>query len=210
VTQVVVLLAAVGFAGVFLWAWFLGLSPLRHVRSEAKRRRWGLEEDHEGLWYRLSGNNSGVAWFAEWNGRGPRPYIEWSVPDVPAFDGWCFITTRERGPGEPPRFLAGAFTGKAEPEWFVEWMHAQVIVTGVPEVDHQFVIAGSSPAVKEQLPIRLFERLRELPAALLGKIFVIRGKGQLVLHVEETGKADALTLIEKLILWANQSPLELW
>ena len=207
-TQVVVLLLAVGFVGLFLWAWFLGLSPLRHVRAEAKRRHWGLEEDNEGLWYRLSGNTSGVAWFAEWDGRGPRPYIEWSVPGTP-FDGWCFITSRERGSGEPPRFLAGAFIGKVEPEWFAEWMHAQVMVTGLPDLDHLFVIAGSSPAVKEQIPIRLLERLRELPAALSGKVFVIRGKEQLVLHVEETGKADALTLIEKLILWANQAPLEI-
>ena len=206
-TQVVVLIAIVLFAGLFLWAWFLGLSPLRHVRSEARRRRWTLEEDKEGLWYRLTGGSSGAAWFAEWNGRGPRPYIELSVPDAPASDGWCFITTRERDSGQPPRFLAGAFIGKAEPEWFAEWMHAKVIVTGLPEFDHDFVIAGSSSAVRDELPIRLLERLRELPATLLSKIFVIRGKGKLVFHVEETGKADALTLIEKLTLWANQAQL---
>jgi hypothetical protein len=205
VTQVVVPLTVVALAGLLLWVWFLGLSPLRHVRAEAKRRRWGLEEDNEGLWYRLTGNKSGMAWLAEWNGRGPRPYVELSVPDTPAIDGWCFITTRERHSGQPPRFLAGTFTGKKEPEWFAEWMHAKVIITGLPEFDRHFVVAGSSPAAREQLPIRLLERLHELPAPLLSKIFVIKGKGKLVFHVEETQRADSLTLIERLMLWANRA-----
>ena len=202
-TQVVVPLTVVVLSGLLLWVWFLGLSPLRHVRSEAKRRRWSLEEDNEGLWYRLTGNKSGMAWLAEWNGRGPRPYIELSVPHTPTIDGWCFITTRERHSGQPPRFLAGTFTGKKEPEWFVEWMHAKVMITGLPEFDRYFVVAGSSPAVREQLPIELLQRLRELPTPLLSKIFVIRGKGKLVFHVEETRRADSLNLIERLMLWAN-------
>jgi hypothetical protein len=147
-----------------------------------------LEEDNEGLWYRLTGNKSGMAWLAEWNGRGPRPYVELSVPDTPAIDGWCFITT-----------------GKKEPEWFAEWMHAKVIITGLPEFDRHFVVAGSSPAAREQLPIQLLERLRELPAPLLSKIFVIKGKGKLVFHIEETRRADSLSLIERLMLWANRA-----
>jgi hypothetical protein len=203
VTQVVVPLTVVVLSGLLLWVWFLGLSPLRHVRSEAKRRRWSLEEDNEGLWYRLTGNKSGMAWLAEWNGRGPRPYVELSVPQTPTIDGWCFITTRERHSGQPPRFLAGTFTGKKDPEWFVEWMHAKVMITGLPEFDRYFVVAGSSPAVREQLPIELLQRLRELPTPLLSKIFVIRGKGKLVFHVEETRRADSLSLIERLMLWAN-------
>ena len=202
-TQVVVPLTVVALAGLLIWVWFLGLSPLRHVRSEAKRRRWSLEEDNEGLWYRLTGNKSGMAWLAEWNGRGPRPYIELSVPHTSGSDSWCFITTRERHSGQPPRFLAGTFTGKKEPEWFGEWMHAKVIITGLPEFDRNFVVAGSSPAVREQLPIELLERLRELPAPLLSKIFVIRGKGKLVFHVEETRRAESLSLIERLMLWAK-------
>jgi hypothetical protein len=206
VTQVVVFLTVAVLAGLLLWVWFLGLSPLRHVRYEAKRRRWNLEEDTEGLWYRLTGDKSGMSWLAEWNGRGPRPYIEISVPDAPTMDGWCFITTRERHSGQPPRFLAGTFTGKIEPEWFAEWMHSKVISTGLPEFDRYFVVAGSSPAVREQLPIRLLERLQELPRPLLSKIFVIRGKGKLVFHVEETRRADSLTLIERLTLWAKQAP----
>ena len=204
-TQVVVPLTLVALAGLLLWVWFLGLSPLRHVRSEAKRRRWNLEEDNEGLWYRLTGNKGGRAWLAEWNGRGPRPYIELSVPDEPAIDSWCFITTRERHSGQPPRFLAGAFIGKSEPEWFAEWMHAKVIDTGLPEFDRRFVVAGSSPTVRDQLPIQLLKRLEELPAPLLSKIFVIRGKGKLVFHVEETRRAEALSLIERLMLWANSA-----
>lgn len=202
-TQVVVPLTVVALSGLLLWVWFLGLSPLRHVRSEAKRRRWSLEEDNEGLWYRLTGNKSGMAWLAEWNGRGPRPYIELSVPHTSAIDGWCFITTRERHSGQPPRFLAGTFTGKKEPEWFVEWMHAKVMITGLPEFDRYFVVAGSTPAVREQLPIELLQRLRELPTPLLSKIFVIRGEGKLVFHVEETRRADSLSLIERLMLWAK-------
>ena len=202
-TQVVVPITVVALSGLLLWVWFLGLSPLRHVRSEAKRRRWSLEEDNEGLWYRLTGNKSGMAWLAEWNGRGPRPYIELSVPHAPAIDGWCFITTRERHSGQPPRFLAGTFTGKKEPEWFVEWMHAKVMITGLPEFDRYFVVAGSTPAAREQLPIELLRRLRELPTPLLSKIFVIRGKGKLVFHVEETRRADSLSLIERLMLWAK-------
>ncbi|MBV8213177.1 MAG: hypothetical protein JOZ08_08115 [Verrucomicrobia bacterium] len=204
-TQLVVPFAVVALSGLLVWVWFLGLSPLRHVRSEAKRRRWSLEEDSEGLWYRLTGNKAGMAWLAEWNGRGPRPYVELSVPDTPAIDSWCFITTRERHSGQPPRFLAGAFTGKTEPEWVAEWMHAKVIETGFPEFDRDFVVEGSSPFVPEQLPIQLLERLGDLPAPLLSKIFVIRGKGKLVFHVEETGRADALSLIERLMLWANQA-----
>ena len=204
-TQVGVSLTVVALAGLLIWVWFLGLSPLRHVRSEAKRRRWGLEEDNEGLWYRLTGNKAGRAWLAEWNGRGPRPYIELSVPDEPAVDSWCFITTREQHSGQPPRFLAGAFAGKSEPEWFVEWMHAKVIDTGLPEFDRHFVVAGSSPSVRDQLPLQLLQRLGELPAPLLSKIFVIRGKGKLVFHVEETRRADALSLIERLMLWANSA-----
>ena len=204
--QVVVPLTLVALAGLLLWVWFLGLSPLRHVRSEAKRRRWNLEEDNEGLWYRLTGNKAGRAWLAEWNGRGPRPYIELSVPDDPVSDSWCFITTRERHSGQPPRFLAGAFTGKSEPEWVAEWMHAKVIDTGLPELDRHFVVAGSSPTARDQLPIQLLKKLDELPAPLLAKIFVIRGKGKLVFHVEETGRADALSLIERLMLWANSAP----
>jgi hypothetical protein len=203
VAQVVVPLTVVALAGLLLWVWFLGLSPLRHVRSEAKRRRWSLEEDNEGLWYRLTGNKSGMAWLAEWNGRGPRPYVELSVAHTPIIDGWCFITTRERHSGQPPHFLAGAFTGKKEPEWFAEWMHAKVISTGLPEFDRHFVVAGSTPAVREQLPIDLLERLSELPATLLSKTFVIKGKGKLVFHVEETGRADSLSLIERLMLWAK-------
>jgi len=203
VTQFVVPLTVVGLAGLLIWVWFLELSPLRHVRSEAKKRRWNLEEDTEGLWYRLTGNKAGMAWLAEWNGRAPQPYIELSVPDEPAIDSWCFITTRERHLGQPPRFLAGAFTGKTEPEWFAEWMHAKVIATGFPEFDSHFVVAGSSPAVRDQLPIQLLERLSELPAPLLSKIFVIRGKGKLVFHVEETRRADALIQIERLMLWAK-------
>jgi hypothetical protein len=203
VTQVVVPLTLVALSGLLLWVWFLGLSPLRHVRSEAKRRRWSLEEDNEGLWYRLTGNKSGMAWLAEWNGRGPRPYIELSVPHAPAIDGWCFITTRERHSGQPPRFLGGTFTGKKEPEWFVEWMHAKVMITGLPEFDRYFVVAGSTPAVREQLPIELLRRLRELPTPLLSKVFVIRGEGKLVFHVEETRRADSLSLIERLMLWAK-------
>jgi hypothetical protein len=205
VTQVVVPLTVVSLAGLLLWVWFLGLSPLRHVRFEAKKRRWSLEEDNEGLWYRLTGNKSGMAWLAEWNGRGPRPYVELSFPDTPAIDGWCFITTRDRHSGQPPRFLAGTFAGKKEPEWFAEWMHAKVIITGLPEFDRYFVVAGSSPAAREQLPVKLLERLRELPAPLLTKIFVIKGKGKLVFHVEETRRADSLSLIERLMLWANQA-----
>jgi hypothetical protein len=205
VTQVVVPLTVVSLAGLLLWVWFLGLSPLRHVRSEAKKRRWSLEEDNEGLWYRLTGNKSGMAWLAEWNGRGPRPYVELSFPDTPNIDGWCFITTRDRHSGQPPRFLAGTFAGKKEPEWFAELMHAKVIITGLPEFDRYFVVAGSSPAVREQLPVKLLERLRELPAPLLTKIFVIKGKGKLVFHVEETRRADSLSLIERLMLWANQA-----
>jgi hypothetical protein len=205
VTQVVVPLTVVSLAGLLLWVWFLGLSPLRHVRSEAKKRRWSLEEDNEGLSYRLTGNKSGMAWLAEWNGRGPRPYVELSFPDTPNIDGWCFITTRDRHSGQPPRFLAGTFAGKKEPEWFAEWMHAKVIITGLPEFDRYFVVAGSSPAVREQLPVKLLERLRELPAPLLTKIFVIKGKGKLVFHVEETRRADSLSLIERLMLWANQA-----
>jgi hypothetical protein len=204
VTQIVVPITLVILAGLLIWVWFLGLSPLRHVRSEAKRRRWSLEEDNEGLWYRLTGNKTGMAWLAEWNGRGPRPYIELSVPDEPAIDSWCFITARERHSGQPPRFLAGAFTGKSEPEWFAEWMHAKVIDTGFPELDSHFVVAGSSPTVRDQLPIQLLEKLGELPPPLLSKIFVIRGKGRLVFHVEETRRADSLSLIERLMLWANQ------
>ena len=204
-TQVVVSLTVVALAGLLLWVWFLGLSPLRHVRSEAKRRRWSLEEDNEGLWYRLAGNKAGRAWLAEWNGRGPRPYIELSVSDEPAIDSWCFITTKERHSGEPPRFLAGAFTGKSEPEWVAEWMHAKVIDTGLPEFDRRFVVAGSSPTVRDQLPIQLLQKLCELPPALLSKTFVIRGKGKLVFHVEETRRADALSLIERLMLWANSA-----
>jgi hypothetical protein len=205
VAQVVVPFTVVALAGLLIWVWFLGLSPLRHVRSEAKRRRWRLEEDNEGLWYRLTGNKAGMAWLAEWNGRVPRPYVELSVPDEPAIDSWCFITTRERHSGQPPRFLAGAFTGKIEPDWFVEWMHAKVIDTGFPEFDRHFVVAGSSPMEREQLPLQLLERLGELPAPLLSKIFVVRGKGKLVFHVEETGRADALSLIERLTLWANRA-----
>ena len=204
-TQVVVPLTVVALAGLLIWVWFLGLSPLRQVRSEAKRRRWSLEEDSEGLWYRLTGNKAGMAWLAEWNGRGPRPYVELSVPDEPVVDSWCFITTREQHSGQPPRLLAGAFTGKAEPEWFAEWMHAKVIITGFPEFDRHYVVAGSSPTVRDQLPIQLLERLGELPAPLLSKIFVIRGKGKLVFHIEETRRADALSLIERLMLWANRA-----
>ena len=107
--------------------------------------------------------------------------------------------------GEPPRFLAGAFTGKSEPEWFAEWMHAKVIDTGLPEFDSHFVVAGSSPSVRDQLPIQLLHRLGELPPPLLSKIFVIRGKGKLVFHVEETRQADALRLIERLMRWANSA-----
>ena len=203
--QVVISLAVVALAGLLLWVWFLGLSPLRHVRSEAKRRRWSLEEDNEGLWYRLTGNKAGRAWLAEWNGRGPRPYIELSVSDEPEIDSWCFITSKERHSDEPPRFLAGTFTGKSEPEWFAEWMHAKVIDTGLPEFDSHFVIAGSSSSVRDQLPIQLLRKLGELPPPLLNKIFVIRGKGKLVFHVEETRRADALSLIERLMLWANSA-----
>lgn len=188
-----------------MWVWFLGLSPLRHVRWEARKRRWRLEEDHEGLWYRLTGDKAGMAWLAEWNGRVPRPYVELSVPDEPAIDSWCFITARERHSEQPPRFLAGTFAGKTEPEWFVEWMHAKVIDTGLPEFDRHFVVAGSSPMAREQLPLQLLERLGELPAPLLSKIFVIRGKGKVVFHVEETRCADALSLIERLMLWANRA-----
>ena len=205
VAQIVVPLTVVALVGLLLWVWFLGLSPLRHVRTEAKRRRWSLEEDNEGLWYRLTGNKSGMAWLAEWNGRGPRPYVELSVPHTPAIDGWCFITTRDRHSGQPPRFLAGTFAGKQEPEWFTEWIHAEVMITGLPEFDRYFVVAGSSPAAREQLPIELLQRLRELPAPLLSKIFVIKGKGKLVFHVEETRRAESLNLIERLMLWANQA-----
>jgi len=205
VTQVVVPLTVFALAGLLIWVWFLGLSPLRQVRSEAKKRRWSLEEDSEGLWYRLTGNKAGMAWLAEWNGRGPRPYVELSVPDEPAVDSWCFITTREPHSGQPPRLLAGAFTGKSEPEWFAEWMHAKVIITGFPEFDRHYVVAGSSPTVRDQLPIQLLERLGELPAPLLSKIFVIRGKGKLVFHIEETRRAEALSLIERLMLWANRA-----
>jgi hypothetical protein len=84
-------------------------------------------------------------------------------------------------------------------------MHAKVIITGLPEFDRHFVVAGSSPAVREQLPIQLLERLSELPAPLLSKIFVIKGKGKLVFHVEETRRADSLSLIERLMLWANRA-----
>ena len=207
-TQLVVFLAATVFAGFFLWVWFRGLSPLSRVRSEARKRRWSLEEDTDGLWYRLKGNNSGMTWFAEWNGRELRPYLELSVADAPLFNGWCFISPRERDWAEPPRFLAGAFAGKMQPEWFVEWMHAKVISTGHPELDLEFIVAASSPGVGKQLPLRLLEKLRELPSGLLSNVFVIRGKQKLVLHVEETGKVDALILIERLRVLAQQVLLE--
>ena len=79
----------------------------------------------------------------------------------------------------------------------------RLIATGIPELDRHFVVAGSSPTVRDQLPIQLLERLGQLPAPLLSKIFVIRGKGKLVFHVEETRRADSLSLIERLMLWAN-------
>jgi hypothetical protein len=82
-------------------------------------------------------------------------------------------------------------------------MHSKIIITGLPEFDRNFVVAGSSPAVREQLPIELLERLRELPTPLLSKILVIRGKGKLVFHVEETRRAESLSLIERLMLWAK-------
>jgi hypothetical protein len=48
------------------------------------------------------------------------------------------------------------------------------------------------------MPIGILEQLRVLPGTFSRKVFVIRGKGKLVLHVEQIGKADALPVIERL------------
>jgi hypothetical protein len=184
--------------------WFQGLSPFGRVRSAARKRRWSFEEDADGLWYGLRGRSSGMNWLAEWNGRSLRPYVEVSVPDTRWFDGWWFITPRERDLSEPPRVLAGAFTGKAQPEWFAEWMHAQVIATGRPELDQEFIVAASSPMARESMPIGILEQLRVLPGTFSRKVFVIHGKGKLVLHVEQIGKADALPVIERLAVLAER------
>jgi hypothetical protein len=192
------------FAGFFLWMWFQGLSPFARLRSAARKRHWSFDEDADGLRYGLKGSRAAMNWLAEWNGRSLRPYVELSVPDSHWVDGWWFITPRERDLSEPPRFLAGAFTGKAQPEWFAEWMHAQVIATGRPELDQEFVVAVSSPMARELVPIGIMEQLRGLPVTFSRKVFLIRGKGKLVLHVEQIGKAEALPVIERLAVLAER------
>jgi hypothetical protein len=206
VSSIAVVVLACGLLIVFLWrVWFVTHSPNSQVRLQARRNRWGFEEDRAGLWYKIEGVRAGLHWSAEWNARESPPYFELAFPDQRKFDGWCFISRRERQGKESMKLLATMFTGKAQPDWLPDWLNARVQLTGVPDFDHEYVLSSSRPLAQEEFPSALVSQLRSLPAALIDNLLVIRGQGRLRLRIDQAERINAIDAVDELASFAQQA-----
>jgi hypothetical protein len=204
VSNIVVLVLASGILAIFLWeVWFVTQLPGSRLRLDARRRDWSFEEDHSGLWYRIVANRANCHWSAEWNARESPSYFELVFPDQQQFDGWCFISRRELHDKNSMKLLAAMFTGKAQPDWLADWLHARIQSTGVPGFDHEYVLSSLQPLARKEFPSALTERLRSLPAAR--NLLVIRGKGTLRLRIDQVERIDAIDEVEELASFAQQA-----
>jgi hypothetical protein len=204
VSNIVVLVFASGILLIFLWqVWFVTHLPGSRLRLAARRRDWTFEEDRSGLWYRIEGSRANYRWSAEWNARESPSYFELIFPDQQPFDGWCFISRRERQDKNSMKLLAAMFTGKAQPDWLADWLHARIQPTGVPDFDHEYVLSSSQPLPQKAFPSALAKRLRSLPAAR--NMLVIRGKGTLRLRIDQVERIDAIDDVEQLASFAQQA-----
>jgi hypothetical protein len=206
VSSITVVVLATGILAIFLWrVWFVTHSPNSRVRLYARRRRWDFEEDRAGLWYKIEGNRAGLRWSAEWNAREAPSYFELVFPDQRKFEGWCFISRRERQGRESMKLLAAMFTGKAQPDWLADWLHARAQLTGIPDFDHDYVLSSSRPLAQEEFPSALVNQLRSLPTALLKNLLVIRGQGRLRLRIDQAERVDAIDAVDELASFAQQA-----
>jgi hypothetical protein len=206
VSSITVVVLACGILALFLWrVWFVTQSPNSRVRLQARRKHWRFEEDRAGLWYRIEGIRAGLRWSAEWNARESPPYFEFAFPDQRKFDGWCFISRRERQGKESMKLLAAMFTGKAQPDWLADWLHARAQLTGIPDFDHEYVLSSSRPLAQEEFPSALVNQLRALPAAIIQNLLVIRGQGRLCLRVDQAERIDPIEAADELASFAQQA-----
>ncbi len=83
------------------------------------------------------------------------------------------------------KLLATMFTGKAQPDWLADWLHARVQLTGIPDFDHDYVLSSSRPLTQEEFPSALVTQLRSLPEALIQNLLMIRGQGRLRLRIDQ-------------------------
>jgi hypothetical protein len=206
VSSILVVVLASGIVALFVWqVWFVTHFPSSRLRLAARRRDWSFEEDRTGLWYRIEGNRANLRWSAEWNARESPSYFELVFPDQRQFDGWRFISRRARQGRESMKLLAAMFTGKAQPDWLADWLHAQMQLTGIPDFDHDYVLSSSQPLDQEVFPSALAARLRSLPSGLLQNLLVIRGKGTLRLRIDQVDRVDAIDAVEELASFAQQA-----
>jgi hypothetical protein len=209
VSNILVVVLAGGILALFLWrVWFVTHLPDSRLRLYARRKHWSFEEDRAGLWYKIEANRAGLHWSAEWNARESPPYFELVFPDQRKFDGWCFISRRERQGKDSMKLLAAMFTGKAQPDWLADWLHARVQLTGIPEFDHEYLLSSSRPLARDEFPADLANQLRRLPAAILENLLVIRGQGTLRLRIDQAERIDAINAVEELASFAQQALAE--
>lgn len=208
-SSIAVVALATGLLALFLWrVWFVTHSPSSHLRLRARKMHWGFEEDRTGLWYKIEGTRAGLRWSAEWNARESPSYFELVFPDQRRFDGWCFISRRERQGKESMKLLAAMFTGKVQPDWLADWLHARVQLTGIPDFDQEFVLSSSRPLAQEEFPASLADQLKGLPTALLQNLLVIRGQGKLRLWIDQAERIDVIDAVEELASFAQQALAE--
>jgi hypothetical protein len=206
VSSITVVLLACGILALFLWrVWFVTQSPNSRIRLQARRKHWRFEEDRAGLWYKIEGIRAGLRWSAEWNARESPPYFELAIPDQRKFDGWCFISRRERQGKESMKLLAAMFTEKAQPNWLPDWLHARVQLTGIPDFDDEYVLSSSRPLVQDEFPSVLVSQLRALPAAIIQNLLVIRGQGRLRLRIDQPERIDPIEMADELASFAQQA-----
>ncbi len=205
-SSITVVTLACGILAIFLWrVWFVTQSPNSRVRLQARRKHWRFEEDRAGLWYKIEGIRAGLRWSAEWNARESPPYFELAFPDQRKFDGWCFISRRERQGKESMKLLATMFTGKAQPDWLADWLHARVQLIGIPDFDHEYVLSSSRPLTQEEFPSALVSQLRSLPEPLIQNLLMIRGQGRLRLRIDQAERIDPIEVADELASFAQQA-----
>lgn len=103
------------------------------------------------------------------------------------------------------KLLAAMFTGKAQPDWLADWLHARAQLTGIPDFDHEYVLSSSRPLAQEEFPSALVNQLRALPAAIIQNLLVIRGQGRLRLRVDQAERIDPIEAADELASFAQQA-----
>lgn len=103
------------------------------------------------------------------------------------------------------KLLATMFTGKAQPDWLADWLHARVQLIGIPDFDHEYVLSSSRPLTQEEFPSAVVSQLRSLPEPLIQNLLMIRGQGRLRLRIDQAERIDPIEVADELASFAQQA-----